>query len=77
VAFWYDLCEVNDDKEHDDLDETLEDHAEERAKESIIQGCVSGDLNCLYVYPEARGQSCDDFPDGDLEIRGGWEINRG
>lgn len=48
----------------EDLQEILTDHAEERAKECIIDGCNRGELNCLHV---------DDNYD-DEEIRGWWEI---
>lgn len=46
------------------LMETLEEHVEERATHCIIDGCSSGDLNCVV------GQKYE-------EIRGWWEIERG
>lgn len=50
----------------DELQQRLTEDAEERAKQCIIEGCHSGDLNCLYITPTGR----------ELEIRGWWEIER-
>lgn len=49
----------------DELREALIEEGESRAQACIIDGCHSGELNCLYV-------------DGDREeeIRGWWEIER-
>ena len=48
-----------------ELEERLTEAAEERAKECIIDGCHSGDLNYLYVDDDGN----------DEEIRGWWEID--
>lgn len=55
-----------DAEQTEDLEQRLEEHAEERAKECIIDGCMAGELNCLYVDDEGN----------DEEIRGWWEIKR-
>lgn len=46
-----------------ELEQELADHAEERAKECIIEGCSSGQLNFFHT-------------DTEEEIGGWWEINR-
>jgi hypothetical protein len=43
------------------MKETLEEEAESRAKHCITDGCVEGELNCVY---------------NDEEVRGWWEIVR-
>jgi hypothetical protein len=53
---WGDISELTD-----EIKQTLETEAEERAKAMIIEGYVSGELNCLI---------------GDNEVRGWWEIER-
>lgn len=62
VSFWYDIGER---ELTDELRERLGEEAESRAKECIIEGCISGELNCLY----------DDGSE-DAEIRGWWDICR-
>lgn len=49
----------------DELRERLEEAAEDRAKELIIDGYHSGELNCLYVSDDGAEE----------EIRGWWEID--
>ena len=48
----------------DELEEVLTEHGEERARECIVEGYHSGELNCLYT--DAQGEQ--------EEIRGWWEI---
>lgn len=50
-----------------ELEETLKEHGEERARECIAQDICSGELNCLYY---------DEDSDTEEEIRGAWEIDR-
>jgi len=59
VKYWYDIGRM---KQTDELLEALESGAEERAKECIIEGIVSGELNTVW--------------NGDREIRGWWKIVR-
>ena len=47
----------------ENLKALLTEHAEERAKQCIVEGCSSGELN--YYHPHAN--------EGE-EIRGWWEI---
>jgi hypothetical protein len=63
VTFWYDIGGYPLTAE---LDEALTQKAEQRAKTCIIDGYVSGELNCYYVFDS----------DHDAEIRGMWEIER-
>lgn len=60
VSFWYD---TEGQEVTEELTLTLTEEAECRAQACIIQGCVSGDLNCLH--------------NGETEIRGWWQIERG
>ena len=62
VSYWYNL-EEGDPEETAEMREVLEEHAEERTREMIVQGYTSGELNCLYVIEQE-----------DWEIRGGWKI---
>lgn len=48
-----------------ELESRLTEAAEERAKECIIDGCHSGDLNCYHVDDDGNEE----------EIRGWWEID--
>jgi hypothetical protein len=48
----------------EELEADLTEEGERRAQECIIDGCHSGDLNCLYVDDKGH----------DEEIRGWWEI---
>ena len=64
VTFWYDLEELS---LSDELRDQLTTEAEDRAKYSISEGYVSGELNCLYI---------DHENDKDYEVRGGWEIEQ-
>jgi stress-induced morphogen len=50
----------------DELKHALETHAEERAKECIIDGCHAGELNCYWHGDDGKEE----------EIRGWWEIDR-
>lgn len=54
IRYWGFTSELTD-----ELEAELTEHGEERAKFCIIDGCRSGDLNCLH---------------GEEEIRGWWEI---
>jgi len=63
VYFWYDIGYR---KLTEDLKRCLTKEAEERAKTCIIDGCCSGELNCLYTFTHAK----------DCEIRGWWQIER-
>ena len=49
-----------------ELETELTEHTEQRAKECIIEGYSSGELNCLY-HTKQDGSD-------DEEIRGWWEI---
>lgn len=60
VSFWFDLEEIELTPE---LEEWLTEHAEERAKQCIIEGYVSGELNYYHS-------------DTDSELRGWWDIIR-
>lgn len=57
ILFWYDLITL---KQTDELKERLTEEAESRAKACIVDGCRSGELNCLW--------------EGETEVRGWWEI---
>lgn len=51
----------------DELCDELDNHAEDRAKECIIQGYESGELNCCYVHSNT---------DKEYEVGGWWQIDR-
>jgi hypothetical protein len=55
-------CDIGRMKLTDELKETLEREAEERAKDQINEDCGSGELNCLWK--------------GEREIRGWWGIDK-
>lgn len=57
VEFWYELDDLN---LSDELESCLTEAAEERAQSCIIEGYLSGELNCLWR--------------GEREIRGWWNI---
>jgi recombinational DNA repair protein RecT len=59
VVYTYDIGRL---KFTDELKESLENAAEERAQEMIIDGCGSGELNTVW--------------NGEREIRGWWNIDR-
>ena len=62
-SFWYDIARL---KLSDDVQERLESHAEEHARESIIEGYCCGELN----YSVITGKLSE------REVRGWWEIVR-
>ncbi len=58
VAFYYDLCGMESTPE---LERTLTEDAETRAREMIIEGYHQGSL-------------CSIHPHGDMELHGWWRI---
>lgn len=65
VSFWYDLGDL---ELTDELRDALTEEAEKRATFCIVDGCSSGDLNCLYMDHENDGQ--------DYEVLGWWKIEK-
>ncbi len=55
----------------DEVKEYLEEEAENRAKDCIMEGCHSGELNCYYHNGDDK---TGDFKE--WELRGWWEIDR-
>ena len=53
-----------------ELEAELTEHAEERAKQCIIEGCSSGELNCYHIIQEGPRKFWEE------EIRGWWEIKK-
>ena len=52
VEFWYDLGDI---EITDELEESLTNEAESRAKHCITDGCRSGELNYADADDEIRG----------------------
>lgn len=61
ISFWFDIGER---ELTDEMTSRLEDSAFERAKESICEGFVSGELCELYTFEN----------DEQEELRGWWDI---
>lgn len=61
VKWWYDL---GDRKLNEILRSCMEEEAEERAQKMIVEGCHSGELNCVINFDN----------DTSAEFRGWWRI---